>query len=40
MAVVFEQDLDDRDVSLVDSHVERGLLPSVASIQVDSMLGQ
>lgn len=40
MAVVFEQDLDDRDVSLIDSHVEGGLLPSVASVQVDSMLSQ
>ena len=40
MAVVFEQDLDDRDVPLVDGHMEGGLLPSIASVEVNSMLGQ
>ena len=40
MAVVFEENLNDRDVPLVDGHVKRGLLPSIASVQVDSMLGQ
>ena len=37
---MFEQDLDDRDVPLIDSHVQRSLLPSVASVQINSMLGQ
>lgn len=38
MALVLQENLDDRDVALVDGDMEGRLLPSVASIQVDSML--
>ena len=37
---MFEEDLDDRDMALIDGDVERGLFPTVASIQVDSVLGE
>lgn len=37
---MFEEDLDDRDMALIDGDMERGLFPTVASIQVDSVLGE
>ena len=37
---MLQENLDDRDVPLVDGYVERRLFPTVTSVQVDSMLSE
>lgn len=40
VAAVLQEDFDDRDVPFIHSYVQRSLLPSVTSIQVNSVLSE